>query len=227
MAGSFLVSKMPEIDSVTRPLSNTERRLLTADLHRSERRQRSLPKRTLSANVLVFGSLWALTMIATKEYRLFATALWLGLTVVVNLWAYFPEKSKLRAAVHRFEDALRRNEVQEIRIQSDSLVELEEIEDEGACFAFQLNDHRIVFVSGQDYYPSARFPSNDFSVIRVFDSRGSLVQELIEKRGSKLKPKRSIPAKVKSKVDIPEHLEVLDGDLDELESLLTNDGQGQ
>jgi hypothetical protein len=116
------------------------------------------------------------------------------------LWVYLSQKPKYRAAVNRFEDALRRNEVQEIKIQSDALVELEEIEDEGACFAFQLNDHRIVFVSGQDYYSSARFPNDDFSVIRVYDSRRFLVQEFVEKRGIKLKSKRSIPAKVKSQL---------------------------
>lgn len=217
---------MPEIDSVTRPLSEIERRILTADLKRSERRLRSFSKRLISAGIIICGTLWALTMVATNGRGwLPATAFWLGLAVVMYVWNYFSEKPKYTAVVRRFEDALRRNEVHEIRIQSNAFAELEEIEDEGACFAFQLDDHRIVFVSGQDYYPSARFPNSDFSVIRVFDSQKSLVQEFVEKRGSKLKSKRRISAKAKSKLEVPEHLQVIEGDLDELETLLAHSSQ--
>src|SRR5215467_15471045 len=215
----FWVSEMPEIESITRRLSEIERRILTADLKRSERRLRSFSKRLLSAGVIICGTLWALTVFATKGSWLPATAFWSGLAVVMYTWNYFSEKPKYRSVVRRFEDVLRRNEVHEIRIHSDAYVELDEIEDEGACFAFQLDDQRIVFVSGQDYYPLARFPNSDFSVIRVFDSQNSLVQEFVEKRGSKLKPKRRISAKAKSKLEVPEHLQVIKGDLDGLENL--------
>jgi hypothetical protein len=216
---------MPEIRSVARPLSEVERRFLIADLRRSQGRLRSFPKRQWSASVIIFGLLWASTVIAMKGNWLLATALWLVLGVAISALVYFSEKPQYRAAVRRCEDALRRNEAHEVSIQSEALVELEEIEDEGACYAFQLRDHRIVFVSGQDYHPSARFPNFDFSVIRIFDQKNLLVQEFIEKRGTKLSPKRKISAETKSKLKVPEHLQFIEGDLDELENLLAHRNQ--
>lgn len=211
---------MSEIDSTIRPLSEIELRLLTADLKRSEGRLPSFSKRLLMADFIVCGTFWVLTVIATKGRWLLPTAVWSVILVVISVWIYLSERPEYRAPVSRLEDALRQNEVHEIRIQSDAFVELEEIEDEGACFAFEIAGRRIVFVSGQDYYPSARFPNGDFSVIQVFDSQKSLVQEFVEKRGSKLEPRRKISAKTKSRLDIPEHLQVIDGDLGELENLL-------
>jgi len=212
---------MPEISSVTRPLSKIEQRLLQADLRQSEARLRSFSRKLLSAGVVIFGPLWVLRVIVAKGRWVLPTAFWLVLAVAISAWTYFSETPKYTAAVRRFEDALRRNEVQEIKIESDAFVELEEIEDEGACYAFQLGSDRIVFVSGQDYYPSARFPNNDFSVIRVFGSQGSLVEEFVEKRGKKLKPRKKISAEIKSQLEIPEHLQVIEGNLDQLESLCT------
>jgi len=218
---------MPEISSITRPLSKVEQRLLQADLKRSQARLRSFSRRLLSAGVVIFGPLWALTVIVAKGRLILPTAVWLVLAVAISAWTYFSETPKYAAAIRRFEDALRRNEVSEIKIQSDAFVEIEEIEDEGACYAFQLDNHQIVFVSGQDYYPSARFPNADFSIIRIFGSQESPVEEFVEKRGRKLKPKRKISAKVKSQLEIPEHLQVVQGNLDQLENLLVQSSRAR
>jgi len=214
---------MPEIDSIARPISEIERRLLTAELQRIERRLRSFPRRAVSASFVLCGVFCALTVLATKEHELVAIVFWIVLFLLISGWVCFSQRPKYSAELHRLEDALSRNEVRETRIQSDAFVELEEIEDEGACFAFQLGGNQIVFVSGQDYYPSARFPNNDFSVIRVFDSSRTLVHEFIEKRGSKLKARRSIPAETKSQLKVPEHLQMIVGHVDELESLLVQE----
>ena len=182
---------------------------------------RSFLKRLLSVGPVIFGTLWAVTLITEKgRHWLFATALWLGVSVLILAWAYFSEKPKYDAAIRRCEDALQRNEAHETSIQSDAFVELEEIEDEGVCYAFQLSHRRIVFVSGQDYYPTARFPNSDFSLIRIFDQQNFLVEEFVEKRGNKLKPQRKISAEMKSKLKVPGHLQVVEGDLDQLENLL-------
>lgn len=100
------------------------------------------------------------------------------------------------------------------------MVELEEQEDEGACYAFQIAGNRIVFISGQDFYASARFPNNDFSLIHIYREDGALLEGFIEKRGTKLNPSRKIPSEMKEKMEVPDHLKVIDGTLDQLESLL-------
>ena len=118
-----------------------------------------------------------------------------------------------------YEVALKRNESRVTRIQSDDMVELEEEEDEGACYAFQLSNNRIVFISGQDYYPSARFPNTDFSLVGIYGENKPLI-EVLEKNGTKLKSSRRIPASIKSKLQVPDHLGVIEGRLGELEQLL-------
>lgn len=215
---------MPELSGVARPLSETERRLLMSDLKRSQRQLRSFLRRLPLTVLVIFGTLWVLAVTAEKGRWLFPTVLLWPAGGLILTWIYFSEKPKYDAAIRRSEDAVQRNEAHEISIQSEALVELEEIEDEGACYAFQISNGRIVFVSGQDYYPTARFPNSDFSVIRIFDQENFLVEEFVEKRGSKLKPKRKISAKAKATLNIPAHLEVIEGDLDRLENLLEQSG---
>ena len=99
-----------------------------------------------------------------------------------------------------------------------------EVEDEGACFAFDLGGGRIAFVSGQELYPVAGFPSLDFSLVYVLDEQGQAVDMLIDKRGPGASPVRTIPAATKWTLDIPESLSVMDGALDELEDLLIDSG---
>jgi hypothetical protein len=104
-------------------------------------------------------------------------------------------------------------------------VEFEEEEDEGACYAFQLDKCQIVFVSGQDFYPSAKFPNTDFSVVNIYADDGKLVESLIEKNGDKLKALRKISSRAKSGMTIPGNLETVDGDLSQIEQVLASDQQ--
>jgi hypothetical protein len=100
------------------------------------------------------------------------------------------------------------------------MAELEEEEDEGACYALQLENNKIIFVTGQDDYASAWFPNTDFSLVEIYGDGNVLVEGFIEKNGKKLTPQRTISAKVKSKLRIPDHLEVIDGGPGDLENLL-------
>jgi hypothetical protein len=77
-----------------------------------------------------------------------------------------------------------------------------------------------VFVAGQEFYPGARFPSLDFSLAYVLDEDGQTVDLVIDKRGSNAAAARRIPAAAKLRLELPEHLEVRHGRLDELERVL-------
>jgi hypothetical protein len=101
------------------------------------------------------------------------------------------------------------------------MVELEE--EEGTCYVFQLSGQRIVFVSGQDFYASARFPNSDFSLIHIYDEKEGVVEAFIEKHGKKLRAKRKISGELRSKMKVPDHLQVIAGKLDDLEELLALD----
>jgi hypothetical protein len=142
-----------------------------------------------------------------------------GVALPISFWSYLSLRPKLLAQVREIESALRRNEACVTHIQSEVMAEFEEEEDEGACYAFQLNDRQIVFVSGQGFYPSARFPNSDFSLVSIYDGE-ILVESLIEKHGAKLKPIRSISSEQKSRMRIPSHRGTMQGDLNHIEQLL-------
>jgi len=137
------------------------------------------------------------------------------------VWVAVSSRRDLIREIDRLEGTLLHDEADEVTIQSTEMVEFQEEEDEGACYALQLNSGRIVFVVGQDYYPSAKFPNTDFSLVSIHDAEGKSVKELIYQRGHKLVPLRTIPAKFKSEMLIPDHLETIEGKLSELEGLLT------
>jgi hypothetical protein len=101
------------------------------------------------------------------------------------------------------------------------MIQFEEEDDEGACYAFQLDEQRVVFLVGQDYYPSAKFPNTNFSLARIYAEDGSLVEEFIEKAGRKLQPLRTVSAEARSKMRAPDNLEVISTDLHKLEECLT------
>lgn len=217
------------LETVIRPLVEKERRLLNRGLSRRKRRLARLRRRVLVTALVLFVGLSGFIMIATildkKGPPWYASlVIGLGVAVPISLWSYLSLRPKLIASVCQFESALRRNEARAIRIQSDAMVEFEEVEDEGACYAFQLNDPWIVFVSGQDFYPSARFPNTDFSLVSINGDHEVLVESFVEKHGNKLKPVRMISSEQKSKLRIPSHLQTIQGDLSRIEYLLASAG---
>jgi hypothetical protein len=185
-------------------------------------------QRQLTAMVVVCGTLWVVTLIVTfreKGSFLIATLLWGGLSVVFYTWNYKVERPKLVAEVCRYEAALEKNKAEVVRIQSDEMVEFEEAEDEGECYAFQVDENCIAFVSGQDFYSTAKFPNSDFSLVHIRDENSMLLATFIEKTGKKLKPVRKISAAEKSKMKVPDHLTVIEGELASLEQLLVKSAE--
>ena len=136
-----------------------------------------------------------------------AIALWVGRDMKKHAAEFGDMATALQSAL--MADAA---DVYDVRARA--FAEFEEAEDEGACYAFEIDGPRLVFVSGQEFYASARFPSLDFSLVYVLDGAGRSVDMLIEKRGPRAKPARMIP--VAQQTERPEHLEVRAGAIDTL-----------
>ena len=209
-------------NGIVRSLTEVERRAVRRELSRRRRRLRLAKRRVFGFSAAIFAIGTGLTIVVSKRIPpVDAAVIWLAICVGLGLWSYLDAKRDLATGVRRFEGALQRNQGSEVRVQSAEVVEFKEQEDEGACYAFQLVNGKILFISGQEFYQSARFPNTDFSLIDIYDLDGGRVQELIRKHGRKLRPMRFIPASVKSVMAMPEHLEVIDGKVSEVEQLLT------
>jgi hypothetical protein len=165
-------------------------------------------------------ALWISTLLASDAPLSIVTAFWLIVGSGIMLWVRHDARADAghaAATIRGLESALRRSAADVYDVRARSFAEFEEIEDEGACYAFELGGGQLVFIAGQEFYAGAKFPSLDFSLVYVLDERGDAVDMLIDKRGAKAVSARTIPAVVKRELDIPDHLDTCMGRIDSIE----------
>lgn len=210
-----------------RPLTDDERRALAERLERARTQSRTALAKTGVIGAAVCGVLAVLTLLASDAPAAVVLAFWAAIWVLLTLWIGIPQRKLMRGQVPILEDALRVNRAREIRLQATRVVEFEEEEDEGACYAFETEPGSIVFIVGQEFYDDDDFPNSDFSMIEILGRSGQPADVLVTKRGGKLVPERVIPAAMKNRLEIPEHLTEVGASLDQIEASLatTRDGR--
>ena len=208
------------INKFKRPLTDKEKRVLRASSSSLKQYMNKLGKRIVISGFILTGVLWGLTMLVAKESWTTITAFWLCTGTGISIWSILSERQKLRKRVNAAESAMMRNEAEVLQIQSAEMIEFDEIEDEGACYAYQVDDESILFIEGQDFYASAKFPNNNFEIVHIYDAAQKLVEMIIDKHGDKLRPIRKIASEDKKKLKLPDHLEVVKGKLSNIEQIL-------
>ena len=202
-----------------RPLTAAERRLIRLKIQHYARVASRTARAALYAGGLVTFVLWLVTIAASDAPWAVVTAFWAVVGGAITLWVHRDLSGGGRhanAMVHMLESALRRNAADVYDVRAASFAAFEEIEDEGACYAFDLGDRRHVFIAGQEFYESARFPSLDFSLVYVLEESDRTADMFIQKRGIKATPRRRISSAVKARLDVPGHLDVRVGRFDDL-----------
>jgi hypothetical protein len=211
------------LEASRRPLTEAERRLLRLRVGASAERSRQVSRRAPIVTISIVIVLWLLTLLASDAPWWVITGLWALGGGAIWLWVWRDVRKDARFETEwttRLESALRRNTADVFDVRARGFVELEEFEDEGACYAFALDDERVVFVIGQEFCAAARFPSLDFSLVYALDEAGNAVDVLIDKRGPKTAAARTISCQVKHGLEVPEHLAVVMTTLDGLEDRL-------
>jgi len=232
MGPDILNLDMATMEKTVRLLNEKEHRLLRWALDRRKRRVKVLRRRMIFTGLALFAAFSGMMIVATVADKkgpawYYCSLIGAAIAFPISLWSYLSLRRKFIADVQLLESALCRNEARVTRIQSDAMVEFEEEEDEGACYAFQLENRQIVFLSGQEFYPSAKFPNSDFSLVSIYGDRGILAESFIEKNGDKLEALRTISARQKSRMKIPDNMETVEGNLDQIEQILSSDMYGQ
>jgi hypothetical protein len=203
-----------------RRLSADEQTQLSARLANARTESAKALLKTGGASAIVCTVLGILTLLASTAPRLLIAAFWLVLWLVFTLWIGLPWRRLMRGQMRMFEEAIRANRVREIRLQATRVVEFEEEEDEGACYAFDHEGNAAVFIVGQEFYEDDNFPNTDFSIVEILGGHGQPIDVLLHKRGRKLQPERIVSAAVKNRLELPEHLTIVPGSLDHIESSL-------
>jgi len=211
------------LESRVRQLIESEQRLLRAKRRDLQTRSRGRPWAVAGIGLAFFGALWALTVAVSDAPWHVVTVFWMFVGTGITLWV----RRDLNKDVPAFDamlvginSALQANKAKSIDVKAKAFVSFEEVEDEGACYAFEVCEDTLFFLLGQQYYEKARFPSLDFSLVQSLDERGRIVDEWIVKRGPKATPDRVIPAAQKWQLNLPDDQVSIKGRLDEIEALL-------
>jgi hypothetical protein len=208
------------VQEFDRRLTDDEKREVARRLERLRSMVRFSLLKAFAASVLVCGALAILTLLASDAPRPLIIFFWAVLAALFTLWIGVPGRAGRRRQAATLEAALRHDRGRVFRVQSSRLVEFEELEDEGACYAFDIGEGRILFVQGQEFYADETFPNSDFSLVTVLGPGTTVVDEIFTKSGAKLEPERRIARDVKERLTIPDHLEVIDADLATIEASL-------
>jgi hypothetical protein len=213
-----------ELEALRRPLTDIQRRALRSKIRHLKSTGRRASTIYLPITAGLVSLLWLWTILASDAPRLVVTGFWLAIGAGIALWARREMRThagQLDDMARGLESALTRNEADVYEIHATSFAALEEVEDEGACYAFQLEGDELVFIVGQEFYEAARFPSLDFSLVYPLDEHGNTVDMFIEKRADKATPTKTIPSAIKERLDVPQHLEMRTGMIDDLEAVLS------
>lgn len=202
-----------------RPLRVAEARLLGARMAAVDAASAALPASVLLPGAAVFAVLWSTTLMLSNAPAAVITGFWVLVGGAITFWVYREQRRDLLGAVlnrERLESALRRGEADIYDFRCRAFVQFDELEDEGACYAFELEDGRLAFLCGQEFYPRARFPSLDFSLVFPIDENGDAVDMYIEKRGPRMTPARTLRSADRERLGITTSLEVRSGRIEDL-----------
>jgi hypothetical protein len=214
-----MTAPTPTLSATRRPLTATEKRLIRGKIRTLSSRGRRASWISLPISAAGILLLWLWTIRASDVSWPIVSLFWVLVGAAIAVWVQRDMRAVARgfdANARDLKAALERNAADVYDIRARSFAQFEEIEDEGACYAFELEDDRLVFVTGQEFYESARFPSLDFSLVYVLGDSDKPVDMFIDKRGQKTAPSRTMPRALKQALDPPEHLEVRRGRIQDL-----------
>jgi hypothetical protein len=141
-----------------------------------------------------------------------------------RLWELYELEHESPKRVDEINAAISFGEARVIHCQSEQVVVFEEIEDEGADYCFQIEDSKLLFVGGQDFYETRRFPNSDFEIVEAGSESHPVLFHIYCNR-EKLKPVKTIPAGIKKRFItplgvMPTHLETIEGRWENIEGIL-------
>jgi hypothetical protein len=208
------------MDSRIRPLTEAERRLVRCHLRRLERDRATHWPRVIGVTAVVVGILWLLTVLASDAPLWVITAFWSGLGIVLAVWVGREPGAWDPSQTRQLERALGHGSASVTRIEALRYAEIEEQEDEGAHLVLELPNRSLTFLSGQDSYPTPRFPSARIDYIDILSPEGLPVLSTRSCKGKRLPLERTVPSDFKSQMTWPGDLEVRAGTLDDVEAVL-------
>ena len=153
-----------------------------------------------------------------KALLLFATvAIYIGMGVWVTGKEYLKQQKERKNIAF----LKSKNMVTVVEVSSDFYYELKEQEDEGVYYLFQLPDNKVFSFGGQNFYPSKKFPSDNFEIVEGRGLNNEVLMLETFSYGKKIKPARVIAGQEKWNLlnspiyPDPQKLTVVDGRIED------------
>jgi hypothetical protein len=172
-----------------RPLTDKEIKVLNNDLKRIYKNRTSQIKFLIGWTVIavIIG-----VLIYDKDTKLYEV---IGLVLVytlIGVWSFLEICFKDNIQLKNINFVKSNNKVTSIKVVSTEYIELLEVEDEGVYYFFQLPDNKILFFGGQDFYPTKKFPNDNFEIAICYGKKNEIVLLEIYNYGKKMLPKFQI-----------------------------------
>jgi len=208
-----------------RPLTSKEITFLDKELEQVKNRLKFHYKLFFGYSLLaiLIGSFVFFKLDSRAElYLLIGTVI---VYILIGVWIFLENYCKIKKQHNNISLAKARNNVISIRVISDRYIELSE--DEGVHYLFQLSDNQILSFGGQDFYPSKKFPSDNFEIAICYGETEEVVFLKKYTFGKKLEPVTKIIGKEKwnlfasANYPNPDKFTILEGSLKELDKMTT------
>jgi hypothetical protein len=145
-------------------------------------------------------------------------------------YAYVREIGAHRRLLRVLEEAMDdQGRVKVTHCRTERMITMEEVEDEGPEYFFEVDPGRVYYVGGQHFDVGPDFPSTDFEVVEGFDGRGRPVHFEVRCHGRRLEPLWTIPRDVKLRMlaggCYPVDGDLLDCALEDVERVILEGGR--
>jgi len=208
-----------------RPLTSRETSFLDKELEQGKKRLKFQHKFLLGYSLLavLIGSFVFFKLDSRTElYLLIGTEI---VYILIGVLSFIENYFKIKKQLKSIDFAKISNDITSIRVSSDRYIELSEVEDQGVHYLFQLANSQILLFGGQDFYPSKKFPSDDFEIAICYGENEEIVFQKKYTFGKKLKPVSKITGKKKwdllARANFPDSdkFTFIEGNLDKIEEI--------
>jgi hypothetical protein len=209
-----------------RPLTDLDRGLLAEEMSFIDERWRHLRRFTIAAPLLLLaaGGLFLLLQGFENRALFYLAAFVLAVFLGIVLWVYRENALMLAAREAALRRALDRDEVRVLHCRADNMLAVPEAADEGPGYFFQVEPYAILYLDGQAYYPTNRFPNTDFEVVEVLDEQGVVIAGRINCLGERITAERALTPAQKARLvrqdRLPADMSLIDGALAGVEERL-------
>jgi len=83
---------------------------------------------------------------------------------IIIIWALFSNIKDFKKNILELKGIIEDNKVKVIRCKTNKFIEFQEYKDFGVNLFFQVEKNKILYLGGQDFYPTKSFPNTDFEI---------------------------------------------------------------